>query len=93
MHFQKHNWKNYNKQLVNRGKIHFWVEAKVFKRWEAKKRKKNGYPFVYGDLLILDDNQKELSQGAVLHTDMPSDEEASVTNRAAQQTRSDRYRA
>jgi hypothetical protein len=29
MHFQKRNWKKYNKQLVNRGKIHFWVRAKV----------------------------------------------------------------
>jgi len=86
MHFQKRNWKNYNKQLVNRGKIHFWVEAKVFKHWEAKKRKKNGRPFVYGELLIR-------AIGTVLHTDMPSNEEAKVTRRAAQQTRSDRYRA
>lgn len=48
----KRDWSKYNKQLVNRGKINFWVREKVLKNWKAKKQKKNGRPFVYGDLLI-----------------------------------------
>ena len=52
MHHHKRDWHEYNKQLVNRGKIHFWVKTEVFKNWKAKKRKKNGHPFVYGDHLI-----------------------------------------
>lgn len=49
----KRDWSKYNKQLVNRGKINFWVSPQVFKNWKASKKKKNGHPFVYGDLLIL----------------------------------------
>jgi hypothetical protein len=48
----KRDWKQYNKQLVNRGKINFWVSPKVFKAWKAKKQKKNGHPFIYSDELI-----------------------------------------
>jgi hypothetical protein len=52
MHFQKRDWKKYNKELVNRGKINFWVKPEVFKNWKAKKRKKNGRPFEYGNEVI-----------------------------------------
>jgi Transposase DDE domain len=52
MHSQKRDWKKYNKQLVNRGKINFWVKPEVFKEWKAEKKKKNGPPFVYGDKII-----------------------------------------
>lgn len=48
----KRDWHKYNKELVNRGKINFWVKPKVFKEWSAKKQKKNGHPFVYGDEII-----------------------------------------
>ena len=48
----KRDWTYYNKQLVNRGKIHFWVSPKALKNWRAKRRKKNGHPFVYSDLFI-----------------------------------------
>lgn len=48
----KRDWTQYNKQLVNRGKIHFWVSPKALKNWGAKKRKKNGRPFVYSNELI-----------------------------------------
>jgi hypothetical protein len=51
MHHNR-DWNEYNKQLVNRGKIHFWVRPKAFKHWNSKRRKKNGHPFVYGDQLI-----------------------------------------
>ena len=46
------DWRKYNKELVNRGKIHFWVRPKVFKSWDAKRKKKNGHPFIYGDEII-----------------------------------------
>lgn len=39
------DWKQYNKQLVNRGKINFWVRKKTLKKWRPIKRKKNGHPF------------------------------------------------
>jgi len=48
----KRDWSNYNKQLVNRGKINFWIKPEVLKNWGAKKKKKNGHPFFYSDLLI-----------------------------------------
>jgi hypothetical protein len=48
----KRDWSKYNKQLVNRGKINFWVKPQVFKSWKAKKKKKNGHPFVYGEEVI-----------------------------------------
>ena len=49
---QKRDWKQYNKQLVNRGKIQFWVSPEVIKNWKAPKQKKNGHPFLYSDHLI-----------------------------------------
>jgi hypothetical protein len=46
------DWSNYNRSLVNRGNINFWIDPQVLKYWKAKKKKKNGHPFVYGDELI-----------------------------------------
>lgn len=51
MHHRR-DWKHYNKSLINRGKINFWVSPQVLKGWKAKKQKKNGHPFVYSDELI-----------------------------------------
>ena len=48
----KRDWKQYNKQLVNRGKINFWVTSRVFDKWGATKTKKNGHPFIYSDDVI-----------------------------------------
>lgn len=50
MHHHKRDWNNYNKELVNRGKLHFWMDLKT--RWQAPKSKKNGHPFVYADEAI-----------------------------------------
>ncbi len=44
----RRDWSRYNKELINRGKINFWIKPKT--RWKAPKRKKNGHPFVYADL-------------------------------------------
>jgi hypothetical protein len=51
MHHHKRDWNKYNKELVNRGKLHFWINLKT--SWQApKKSKKNGHPFVYADEAI-----------------------------------------
>lgn len=49
---QKRNWKQYNKHLVSRGKLNFWISPKTLKRWQAPKEKKNGHPFVYSNEII-----------------------------------------
>jgi len=48
----KRDWSKYNKQLVNRGKINFWISPQISKDWKASKQKKNGHPFVYADEII-----------------------------------------
>ena len=48
----RRDWNKYNKELVNRGKINFWVRPEVFKNWKAKKKKKNGHHFLYGKEVI-----------------------------------------
>lgn len=48
----KRDWSEYNRRLVNRGKINFWIKPQVFKNWKAKKKKKNGRPFEYGNEVI-----------------------------------------
>lgn len=48
----KRDWSKYNRTLVNRGNINLWVTQQALENWAAKKEKKNGHPFVYGDELI-----------------------------------------
>ena len=48
----KRDWKQYNQQLVNRGKINLWIKPKVLEQWKPAQVKKNGHPFRYGDELI-----------------------------------------
>jgi hypothetical protein len=43
----RRDWNKYNKELINQGKINFWIKPKT--RWKASKSKKNGRPFVYAD--------------------------------------------
>ena len=50
--YHRRDWSKYNRQLVNRGNINFWIDSEVLKSWQAKKQKKNGHPFIYGDELI-----------------------------------------
>lgn len=51
MHHRR-DWSNYNRQLVNRGNINFWITPQALKNCAPRKQKKNGHPFVYGDELI-----------------------------------------
>lgn len=48
----KRDWKQYNKQLVNRGKINLWIKAEALEQWKPAQIKKNGHPFRYSDELI-----------------------------------------
>jgi len=48
----KRDWKNYNSQLVNRGKINFWVQPETLKNWKAPKEGKPYRPLLYSDALI-----------------------------------------
>ena len=48
----KRDWTQYNKQLINRGNLNFWITKKSLKFWMAKKRKKAGRPFTYSDEAI-----------------------------------------
>lgn len=48
----KRDWKQYNKQLINRGNLNFWITKKSLKFWKAKKSKKPGRPFTYSDEAI-----------------------------------------
>lgn len=51
--YHKRDWKQYNKQLVNRGKINFWITPAAMKKCVLPAgKKKNGRPFSYTDDLI-----------------------------------------
>ena len=45
----KRDWKQYNKHLINRGNLNFWITKKALKFWIAKKSKKAGRPFTFSD--------------------------------------------
>ena len=47
--YQIRNWKQYNKALINRGSITFWVEKEALENWLAPPSKRRGRPFKYSD--------------------------------------------
>jgi hypothetical protein len=49
---EKRDWNEYNKQLVNRGKINLWIKPEALEQWKPAKVKKNGPPFRYSNELI-----------------------------------------
>ena len=52
--YRNGNWKKYNKSLINRGSITFWMSKDSIKKWKAKKNKNHiGRPFSYSDEAIL----------------------------------------
>ncbi len=53
MSHKNRDWSKYNKSLVNRGSLTFWIHKKAVKSWKAKKQKgKKGAPFVFSDTVI-----------------------------------------
>jgi len=52
--YKKRSWPKYNKNLVNRGSISFWMSKDSIKKWKAKKDRKHfGRPFLYSSEAIL----------------------------------------
>lgn len=50
----KRNWIKYNKNLINRGSITFWISKDSIKKWKAKRDKNHiGRPFQYSSEAIL----------------------------------------
>ena len=47
------NWSEYNKSLINRGSITFWISEGVIRSWRSsKKTSKAGRPEIYADSAI-----------------------------------------
>ncbi|HGS4996611.1 TPA: IS5 family transposase, partial [Vibrio cholerae] len=46
------NWKQYNKALINRGSLTFWIDEEVIRQWKQSKQKKRGRPRFFSDLAI-----------------------------------------
>jgi hypothetical protein len=52
--YRVHNWNNYNKSLINRGRITLWVDEKSIQGWyEDKKTSTRGRPNKYSDTAIM----------------------------------------
>ena len=46
------NWKLYNKALINRGSLTFWIDEETIAEWKQNKQGKRGRPRRFSDLAI-----------------------------------------
>ncbi|WP_179947034.1 transposase, partial [Vibrio sp. CUB2] len=46
------NWKQYNKALINRGSLTFWIDEETIAEWKQNKQGKRGRPRWFNDLAI-----------------------------------------
>ncbi|OCP75279.1 IS5 family transposase, partial [Vibrio parahaemolyticus] len=46
------NWKQYNKVLINRGSLTFWIDEEAIRQWKQSKQDKRGRPRQFSDLAI-----------------------------------------
>ena len=46
------NWKQYNKALINRGSLTFWIDEEAIAEWKLNKQGKRGRPRRFSDLAI-----------------------------------------
>ncbi|OJI31714.1 hypothetical protein VV99796_00103 [Vibrio vulnificus] len=46
------NWKQYNKALINRGSLTFWIDEEAISQWKQSKQDKRGRPRQFSDLAI-----------------------------------------
>ena len=46
------NWKQYNKALINRGSLTFWIDEETIKGWKQSRQNKRGRPRRFSDLAI-----------------------------------------
>jgi IS5 family transposase len=53
--YRVHNWKDYNKSLINRVSITFWIDEKNLQSWYENKdgKKSRGRPKKYNDIAII----------------------------------------
>jgi len=52
--YRVHNWKEYNKSLIQRGSITVWFSEDAIKQWCAEKEEgRKGHPVIYSDNAIL----------------------------------------
>lgn len=52
--YRVRNWKDYNKSLINRGSITFWIDEKNIQAWYEQQfsTKNKGRPNKYSDIAI-----------------------------------------
>ncbi|XHY23098.1 IS5 family transposase ISVa2 [Vibrio sp. NH-UV-68] len=46
------NWKQYNKTLISRGSLTFWIDEEEITEWKQNKQGKRGRPRRFSDLAI-----------------------------------------
>ncbi len=46
------NWKQYNKALINRVSLIFWIDEEAIAEWKKNKQGKRGRPRRFSDLAI-----------------------------------------
>ncbi len=46
------NWKQYNKALINRGSLTFWIDEEAISEWKQSKQNKRGKPRQFSNLAI-----------------------------------------
>jgi len=51
--YRVRNWKDYNRSLVNRGRVTFWIDEKSIKNWYANKTSTRGRPKKYSDIAVM----------------------------------------
>ncbi|ASJ39822.1 hypothetical protein VVCECT4999_14400 [Vibrio vulnificus] len=52
------NWKQYNKALINRGSLTFWIDEEAIRQWKQSKQDKRGRPRQFSDLAIQGNRMK-----------------------------------
>lgn len=51
--YQVRNWKDYNKSLIGRGRVTFWIDEKAISEWYGNPSGKPGRPNKYSDIAII----------------------------------------
>ncbi len=46
------NWKQYNKALINRSSLTFWIDEEAIRQWKQSKQDKRGKPRQFSDSTI-----------------------------------------
>ncbi|WP_045610759.1 IS5/IS1182 family transposase, partial [Vibrio vulnificus] len=46
------NWNQYNKALINRGSLTFWIDEEAIRQWKQSKQDKRSRPRQFSDLAI-----------------------------------------